>query len=113
MPFKWTLPLVAAAAFLLVLALVADPALAAPAETAPSDVGKNFGDFIRDNFKEIAISIAGVIGIAAIAKRDVVLGLVLVGVTILILGFFIKPSPYQTVGQEFLNTVFGATIGLR
>lgn len=112
MQLRWTIP-IAAGAFLLALALVADPALAAPpAEVQPSDVGDSFGEWIRGNFIEITLGCAGVIGLAVVAKRDVQMGLVLVVATLLTLGFFIQPNPYLSVTKEFFEIFSTGSIQL-
>lgn len=113
---KLTISLTAAAVVVLALVLLAEPALADPVtQTDPKQTGDHFGDLIRDIFTPIVLTVGGVIGIAAIVKRDYLLALALVGVTVIVLGFLIQPSPYQTWGKEVLNSVFGAgaVIGVR
>jgi hypothetical protein len=108
---KLTITLTVAAVVVLVLAILAEPALA---KGTPEQTGDNFGDLIRGIFRPIVVTIGGVIGIAAIAKRDYLLAIALVGVTIIILGFLMDPSPYETWGPEVLHTAFGVgggTIG--
>src|SRR5262245_10637379 len=115
MQFKWTLPLVAAAAFLLVFAVGADSALAVPLDSGPTasrDIGGNFGDWIRDNFVEIILATAGVIAAAAVFKRDAAMALLMVVVTAVVLGFFMEPNPYLALSEEFFKIFKSGTIGV-
>ncbi len=99
---KWTIFLAAAAVIVLLVAVLADPALAAP-EADPKATGKNIGDLLRGIFTPIVLTIAGIIGIGAIVKRDYLLALMLVLLTMVVMGFFMEPSPYAPFFDWFLN----------
>jgi hypothetical protein len=111
---KWSILLAASAVAVLVLAVLAEPALADPnSPVNPDKTGDNLGDLIRGIFKPLVLTVAGAVATTALFKRDWPLVFLLVGITIVILGFFVEPSPYQSWGDDILQTVFGASIGIR
>jgi hypothetical protein len=100
---KWTIFLAAAAVVVLLVAVLAEPALAAPAQTDPKETGQNIGDLLRGIFTPLVLTIAGIIGIGAIVKRDYLLALMLFLLTMVVMGFFMEPNPYEPFFKWFLN----------
>jgi predicted lipid-binding transport protein (Tim44 family) len=100
---KWTIFLAAAAVTVLAVALLSQPALAAAAEANPSETGQNIGGLLRGIFTPLVLTIAGIIGIGAIVKRDYLLALMLVLLTMVVMGFFMSPSPYAPFFDWFLK----------
>jgi hypothetical protein len=103
--------LTTALVIVLVLAVLAEPALA---KGDPGEAGGNIGDLIRENFRPMVWATAGVLAVFAAFQRNfgMVGLLILVGTGIY--GFFMDPSPYSTWGPDLLKTVFNlGTIGVR
>lgn len=104
---KLTLALTVIAVALFALGLLAEPALA---KATPAEAGDHLGDVIRNTVKPILFVTGGVIALGAVFKQNYLLALSVLGLTVISLGFLIKPSPYEGWGKETVETVF-AVVG--
>lgn len=107
---KWTIFLAAIAVTALAVALFAEPALADPVKSNPEETGQNLGNLLRGIFTPLVLTIAGIIGIGAIVKRDYLLALMLVLLTMVVMGFFLEPSPYGPFFEWFLTHALGTGV---
>jgi hypothetical protein len=87
----------------LALAAFADPALAKNA----AGVGKSIKDQLSDLAKPIVTVVGGVIGIAAIVKRDVAMGLTLLVITLIVSAFLWAPDEIGKTAGSVANAIFG------
>ena len=80
----------------------------APAALAStSNVGKNIGNEIKAWDTALLLSIAGLLAIPVLAKRDVSGGLVLALLVILVGGFAFAPAAVRTVIESLWHAVSG------
>jgi type IV secretory pathway VirB2 component (pilin) len=87
----------------LALAAFADPALAKSAKGVGDSIQKTLGDLA----KPIVTVVGGVIGIAAIVKRDVGMGLTLLVITLIVSAFLWAPDEIGKTASSLANTIFG------
>jgi cobalamin synthase len=92
----------ALAGALLVLALMAAPALA---ET--SQIGKNVGDEVRSWATALILGVAAIVGLPILFKRDVSGGLVLALLVIVVGGFVFAPTAVRLVIRGLWNAIGG------
>ncbi|MCW3049803.1 MAG: hypothetical protein JWO74_4087 [Solirubrobacterales bacterium] len=87
---------------------VAAMLVVAPAALAStSNVGKNVGDEIKSWDTALLLSIAGLLAIPVLAKRDVGGGVVLALLVVLVGGFAFAPVAVRTVIESLWRAVSG------
>jgi hypothetical protein len=86
----------------LALAAFADPALAKSAKGVGDSIQKTLGDLA----KPIVTVVGGVIGIAAIVKRDIAMGLTLLVITLIVSAFLWAPNEIGHTASNLANTIF-------
>ena len=96
------LGLCAVVAAAVILALLAEPALA-----QTSDVGRNVGREIRTWATAILLGVAGLVAIPVLAKRDVNGGLILVLLVILVGGFVFAPNEVKSIVDGIWKAIGG------
>jgi hypothetical protein len=94
-----------------VLAVLVDPALADPAKTTtagkdPGQIGSNIKDQLVSLAKPIVPALGGLIGLAAVAKRDWAMGLSLLGITLLVSAFLWAPDQIGSAANTIANKIF-------
>jgi cobalamin synthase len=90
------------------VAVVAAILAVAPAALAStSNVGKNVGDEIKSWDTALLLSIAGLLAIPVLAKRDVGGGVVLALLVVLVGGFAFAPVAVRTVIESLWRAVSG------
>jgi hypothetical protein len=96
-----------------VLVVVVDPAFAAPAHDPTTTAGKDTGEIgtsIKDQLvhlgRPIVPALGGLIGLAAVAKRDWAMGLSLLGITLLVSAFLWAGDSIGSAAQTIAEKVF-------
>jgi cobalamin synthase len=87
---------------LLLLALLAVPALA---ET--SEIGRNVGNEVRSWATALILGVAAIVGLPILFKRDVSGGLVLALLVIVLGGFVFAPTAVRSVIRGLWNAIGG------
>jgi hypothetical protein len=87
----------------LALAVFADPVLAKSAKGVGDSIKTQLGDLA----KPIVTVVGGVIGIAAIVKRDVAMGLTLLVITLIVSAFLWAPDQIGKTAGSIANAIFG------
>lgn len=94
---------------ILVLALAAGPAMAGTTTTTGgSDIGSNLGTWLSSLGRDLLIPIAGVLGLAAFAKRDVGHAVTIVVIALIVGMFVYAPGGATGMIQTVANTLTGA-----
>ena len=88
------------------LGVLVDPALAAKGKSA-SEVGHSVQKMLQDFGTPVLFTVAGVIGIVAVVKRDIGLGFTLLIVTLLVGGFLVNPGGIEHTAGKIADTLFG------
>ena len=90
------------------VAVAATMLVVAPVAVAgTSNVGKNIGDEIKSWDTALLLSIAGLLAIPVLAKRDVSGGVVLALLVVLVGGFAFAPAAVRTVIESLWRAVSG------
>jgi hypothetical protein len=105
---KWKVlvPFALAATTMMVLAVV-DPALAQTTTNGGSttDIGKNLGDEVSSWAKALLLGVAALVGLPALAKRDLGQSMVVALITIVLGGFIFAGDTVESIIHTMWTTL--------
>lgn len=105
MPSKKHLALVVLALALTALLATAGVAYAEPADT--SKIGQNLGNEVKSWAKALLLGVACLVGLPALAKRDLSQSLVIATIVIVLGGFIFAGGTVTRVIESLWNTIGG------
>lgn len=90
--------------------VVADPALADPTKTtaeggSTTDIGKNLGREVQSWGSALLLGVAALVGLPALAKRDLGQSMVVAMITIVLGGFIFAGDTVKTMIDSIWSTV--------
>jgi hypothetical protein len=101
--------LVAMALAVLLVLLAVHPALAAPdpsgGDGKTSQIGTNLGNEVRSWAKALLLGVAALVGLPALAKRDLSQSLVIAVIVLVVGGFIFADGTVKTVIQSLWSTI--------